>query len=253
MKRSLAAVLLVMACVPPAPATLEEWCSEQMPDRCVEAVLVLEGAAELEDCILTSLPDRPLASQCQSTPPNTNTTIPRPGELTAARDLDGIETRVAELLTEARPQGDLTVGVVFAQDLSVTQVEDLLASFDAIWISAWRSDYACLMVGGEARASRFAFPDGVERAAAARVAADAGGTAITGRFLLEAIWEEMEEAARALRSPGVLIEAVQTGIPLETLPELTRHELVKVTRLALDPESAGDLREAKLPDDCISF
>jgi hypothetical protein len=218
----------------------------------VEAVLVIYEAEDLEACILTSLPDRPHASQSPPGPPNTNTTTPVPGAVVAEPDWDVIEDRITGLLEVAQPQGDLTVGVVFTQPMSVAQVEELLANLDAVWISAWRSDYACLTVGVDALASRFAFPDGVQRAASARLAADAAGSAVTGRFLLEEIWEEMEEAAMALRAPGVMIEAVQAGIPVASLPQLAGSEAVRLTRLALDPESAGDLSQIVPPRDCIS-
>ncbi|MDP3984784.1 MAG: hypothetical protein Q8Q52_07275 [Acidimicrobiia bacterium] len=243
-----------------APVTLEEWCATQAADRCVEAVVLLHDAPSQESCVLASLPDRPLFDQCGPipNPNNTATTVPPPGadpadsqsRLFIEEDLPMLDAHIVEVLAAAGPPGDVTVGIVLAQPMSVSDMEDFVANLGGTWVSAWRTDLVCFLgPGGDPRPDRFAYRDGVERAAAARRAADQGDAPATGHMFLEEVWDRMEQAARAMREPGVTVEAIEVALPVEALAKLEDQAFVKTVRIALNPDEAGDLSEPA-PIDC---
>lgn len=248
--------LAVAACAPSieAPATLEDWCATQAADRCVEAVVLLHDAPGQEACVLNARPDRPLWDQCgvMPNPANIATTIPPPGvDPAQARlrtfieeELPLLDARIVDVLTAANPPTDVTVGMTLDHPLTVPEMEDFVADLGAIWVSAWRTDFICVPgFNGQPGPDRFAYRDGESRAAAARTAADQSEAGVTGRFLLEAMWDGMEQAAIAIRKPGVMIEAVEVALPSEALMTLEDHPLINQVRIALNPEEAGDLSE----------
>ena len=256
--------LMVGACATTSvdSPTLEEWCSDQAADRCVEAVVMLHDAPEQEACIVASRPDLPLFDQCGVVPnPNPVTTIPPPGVDPAQaalhrfieEELPLLDSRIVAVLTAADPPTPVTVGIVFDHPIAVRELEDFTQELGGTWVSAWRSDFICIpgVEGQPAALERFAYRDGVERAAAARRAADESEAALTGRFIVEAMWDRMEQAALAVREPGVLLEATQVAIPVSSLPALADHPLVSRVRLAVTPDVAGDLSEPP-PLECIN-
>ncbi len=264
--RSLAIALVastVVACVAsePPPSTLNEWCAGQVADRCVEAVVMLHDTPTQEACILASRPDLPLWDQCglMPEPSNTATTIPPPGVDPAEaelrrfieEELPQLDARIVNVLTAANPTTPVSVGIVLDHPLELEPMEAFLAELGGTWVSAWRTDFICLPdFSGQPGPDRFAYRDGVERAAAARKAADESQTPITGRFILEAMWERMELAAIAIREPGVMVEAMQAAIPVPALSDLEDHPLVSQVRIAVTPDVAGDLSQPP-PVDCL--
>jgi hypothetical protein len=127
-------------------------------------------------------------------------------------------------------------------------MEAFIEGLGGIWVSAWRTDYVCgPALAGQPQPSRFAYRDGLERAAAARRAADQSQEPLTGRFIFEAAWAGMEHAARAIREPGVLVEAVEVLVPVERLTEIELEPKVRTVRIALSPEEAGDLTDPAVP------
>ena len=236
------------------PATLEEWCALEAADRCVEAVVLLHDAPGQEACIVASRDDLPLFDQCGVVPnPNPVTTIPPagvdPAEAELRRfieeELPFLDARIVSVLTAADPPTPVTVGVVFEDPIDLRALEDFAAELGGTWKSAWRTDFICIsgFEGQPGTLERFAFRDGVDRAAAARRAADTSETPMPGRFFVEAMWAAMEQAAIAIREPGVLVEAAQIAFPVSSLPALTDHQLVSRMRFAVTPDVAGDLSE----------
>jgi hypothetical protein len=246
---------LIVACSPSQepPPTLESWCATQPADRCVEAMLILHDAPEQETCLVTSRSDLPLWDQCGVVPnPNPVTTIPPPGIDPAEAELRHfievelplLEARILSLLSVANPPTPVTVNVVFDEPIDLPTLEDFIGELGGTWVAAWRTDFICLPdFAGQSGPDRFAYRDGVERAAAARKAADESPTPVTGRFILEAMWDRMEQAAIALREPGVMIEAMQAVIPVPALSSLDDHPLVSQLRIAVTPDVAGDLSQ----------
>ena len=245
------------------PLTLEAWCGGQVADRCVEALTFLHWLPEQEECVVAVTdPTTSLFQLCQPLSPEPIggpvTTIPTPGQIADAErerrvfievELPLLDARIAELIGRTHPNDQLTVGLVFVEPLTVPDMEAFTEELDGLWVSAWRTDYVCGsgMLAGQPQPSRFAFRDGVERAAAARAAADRSQEPLTGRFLLEAAWAGMEHAAQAIREPGVLVEAVEVLLPVERLSGLEVEPKVRKVRIAATPEEAGDLTDPPVP------
>jgi hypothetical protein len=159
-------------------------------------------------------------------------------------ELPPLDAQILTVLSAADPPGPVTVGIVLANPIDVGGVEDFTQELGGSWVAAWRTDFVCLPgFAGQLEPDRFAYRDGVERAAAARKAADESQTPITGRFILEAMWDRMEQAAIAIREPGVTIEALQAAIPVPALSDLENHRLVSQVRIAVTPDVAGDLTQ----------
>jgi hypothetical protein len=57
----------------------------------------------------------------------------------------------------------------------------------------------------------------------------------------------MEQAAQAIREPGVLVEAVEVLVPVETLAILDNDSEIRTVRIAATPEEAGDLTDPPVP------
>lgn len=249
--------------------TLEAWCAAQPADRCVEALTLLHQLPEQEACVLAVTdPTKPLSEMCQLSSPEPIgepvTTIPTPDQIAEMEreqaayeesrrvfieeELPLLDARIAETLKRTHPTGELTVGLVFAEPLTVPDIEAITEELGGVWVSAWRTDYVCSpALAGQTQASRFAFRDGVERAAAARQAADQSQEPLVGRFIFEAAWAAMEHAAQAIREPGVLVEAVEVLLPVERLSILNGEPKVRTVRIAATPEEAGDLTNPPVP------
>ena len=245
------------------PLTLEDWCGGQLADRCVEALIFLHWLPEQEACVVTVTdPITPLFELCRASSPEPIgapvTTDPTPDQIAEEErerrafleeELPLLDARIAEMLLRTHPSDELTVGLVFANPLSIPDMEAFTEELGGTWVSAWRTDYVCgPALTGQPQPSRFAFRDGVERAAAARRAADESQEPLTGRFLLEAAWAGMEHADRAIREPGVLVEAVELLLPVESLAILDNDSEIRTVRIAATPEEAGDLTEPPVPD-----
>jgi hypothetical protein len=256
------AALVITACAPAveASASLEDWCATQPADRCVEGVILIHDAPAQQACVLGSRSDLPLWDQCGAmpNPNNTATTIPPPGVDPAEaqrrqfieQQLPQLDARIVEVLTTANPGTPVTTGIVVKEPMLVPEIEDLVEGLGATWVSAWRTDFICVPgFSGQLVPDRFAYLDGVARAAAARLSADQSEAPVTGRFLLEAMWDGMEQAAVALRKPGVMVEAMEVALPVQNLATLADHPLISRVRIALNPEEAGDLSELA-PLDC---
>jgi hypothetical protein len=244
------------------PLTLEAWCAEQLADRCVEALTFLHWLPEQEACVVAITdPTTPLLELCQGPSPEPIggpvTTTPTPDQIADVdrerrvfieEELPLLDARIAEILLRTHPTDELSAGLVFAEPLTVPDMEAVIEGLGGIWVSAWRIDYVCGPgLAGQPQPSRFAYRDGVERAAAARRAADQSQEPLTGRFIFEAAWAGMEHAARAVREPGVLVEAVEVLVPVERLSEIEVEPKVRTVRIASTPEEAGDLTDPAVP------
>jgi hypothetical protein len=244
------------------PLTLEAWCGGQLADRCAEALVFLHWLPEQEACVVAVTdPTTSLFELCQASSPEPIgapvTTHPTPDQIAEEElerrvfleeELPLLDARIAETLLRTHPTDELTVGLVFAEPLTLPDMEAFIEDLGGIWVSTWRTDYVCGPESvGPNQASRFAFRDGVERASAARQAADQSQVPVTGRFLLEAAWAGMEHAAQAIREPGVLVEAVEALLPVEQLPRLEGEPKVRTVRIAVTPEEAGDLTDPPVP------
>lgn len=250
--------------------TLEAWCAGESADRCVEALTFLHGLPDQEACVLAVTdPTKPLSDLCQLSSAGPigvpETTIPTPDQIAEMEreqaafaerrrvfmeeELPLLDARIAETLRRTHPTGELKVGLVFAEPLTLPDMEALSEGLGGVWMSAWRTDYVCSpAIAGQTQASRFAFRDGVERAAAARRAADQSEEPLTGRHIFEAAWAGMEHAARAIREPGVMVEAVEVLIPVKRLSSLYDEPEIRAVRIAATPEEAGDLTNQAVPD-----
>ncbi len=58
----------------------------------------------------------------------------------------------------------------------------------------------------------------------------------------------MEQEARALREPGVLLEALQAEVPVASIAALAEDPAVARVRLADFPNETLDLGEPSIPD-----
>jgi hypothetical protein len=184
--------------------------------------------------------------------PNPVTTIPPPGIDPAEAELRHfievelplVDARIVSVLSAADPPTPVTVSIVLADPIDVAGMEDFTRELGGTWVAAWRTDFICTPAfAGQLEPDRFAYRDGVDRAAAARRAADESQAPVTGRFILEAMWNRMEQAAIAIRKPGVMIEAMQAAIPVAALSALEDQPLVGKVRIALTPDVAGDLSQ----------
>ena len=244
------------------PLTLEAWCGGQLADRCVEALTLVQAMPEQEACVVTVTdPTTPLFDLCQLSIPETiggpETTNPIPGQIVDAErdrrifieeELPVLDARITEVIGRTHPTDQVTVGLVFGEPLSVPDMETFIEDVGGTWISAWRTDYICgPELAGQPQPSRFAFRDGVERAATARLAADQSEEPVVGRFIFEAAWAGMEHAARAIREPGVRIEAVEALVPVDGLSMLDGEPEIRTVRIAVTPEEAGDLTDPPVP------
>ncbi len=223
-------------------------------------MVLLHDVPSQESCVLASLPNLPLFDQCGPipNPNNTATTIPPLGPTPAdarwrffiEEELPMLDAHIVEVLAAAAPPGEVTVGIVLAQPMTVPDMEDFVANLGGAWVSAWRTDLVCFFgPGGDPRPDRFAYRDGVERAAAARQAAAQGDAPAAGHMSLEEVWDRMEQAARAMREPGVTVEGIEVALPVEALATLEDQAVVETVRIALNPDEAGDLSELP-PVDC---
>ena len=241
------------------PLTLEAWCAEQLPDRCVEALTFLQSLPEQEACVVAVAdPTTPLFELCNRPEPvgAPVTTDPTPALIAEdererrvfLEELPLLDARIMEIIGRTHPTDELTVGLVFAEPLTVADMEAFIEELGGTWISAWRTDYVCgPALTGQPQPSRFAFRDGVERAAAAQRAADESQEPLTGRFLLEATWAGMEHAAQAIREPGVRVEAVEALLPVQVLSSLEGLPEIRTVRIAATPEEAADLTDPPVP------
>ncbi len=76
-----------------------------------------------------------------------------------------LDARIVEILRRTHPTSEVTVGLVFANPLTLPDMEALVEGLGGAWVSAWRTDYVCSpVIAGQTQASRFAFRDGVDRA-----------------------------------------------------------------------------------------
>jgi hypothetical protein len=65
------------------------------------------------------------------------------------------------------------------------------------------------------------------------------------------MWDRMEQAAIAIREPGVMIEAMQAALPVAALSALEDQPLVSQVMIAVTPDVAGDLSEPP-PVECLN-
>lgn len=254
------------------PLTLDAWCAAQPADRCVEALTFLHGTPEQEGCVVAVVdPERPFSELCAPPPPlladEPVTTIPTPEQIAAMErqqaaeeaahrlfveeELPRLDERIAATLARTHPTGEVTVGLVLSEPMTVPDMEALMAELGGEWVSAWRTDYVCLpgydgLPMPEAR--RFAYRNGVERAATARQAAEESDEPLVAHHIPYNAWAHMEQAARAIREPGVLVEAVEGRLPIVALPNLDAQPDVRTVRIAFTPEQAGDLSDPPVPD-----
>jgi hypothetical protein len=243
-----------------ASLTLEDWCTGQPVDRCVEALTFLHWLPEQEPCVVAITdPTTSLFELCSRPEPTGApvTTNPTPAQIDEEErerrifieeELPLLDARIAEVIGRTHPTDLLTIGLVLSEPLTVPDMEAFIERLGGIWVSAWRTDYVCgPALAGQSQPSRFAFRDGVERAAALRRAADQSQEPLTGRFLLDAAWAGMEHAAQAIREPGVLVEAVEALIPVQRLSDLHGLPEIRTVRIAATPEEAEDLTDPPVP------
>lgn len=279
--RSVLVLLLMVALVACAPQAttgapptetsigsldLETWCAEQTAGRCVEGLAYLDLNPGQETCVFTApASDRAFWELCAEPQPATEpvTTIPTPeseaqrlADEAAFREemerrLPVLDAQAAELLASTHPNDMVEVGLVFAEPLSLTAAEQTVAGYGADLIAAWRTDYVCLPGWEELplpRASRFAYLDGVERAARLQQEMDNSTTPVTGRHIPMNSFAVMAQEAQALREPGVLLEAVQVEVPIARVDDLTSDPAVSRVRLVGFPTEWVDFSDLPLPE-----
>ena len=235
--------LILMGCAPGGESLgsrddwtpLEGWCATQTVDRCVEGFYLLYSQPGQESCVFSSNLEEPLFVQCLEPPAVTDpatplTTIPTPesiedDERRAAElrtqflaDLPSLEVQLSELLARAHPDGRVSMSLVPVEPLPLADADGLVAELGGDFEIAWRTDYVCLLGEGlPMDATRTAYRDGVERAARLRREAAESEEPLAGFFFVSDSWARMEQAARALQEPGVLIEALTASIPVSSL------------------------------------
>ena len=252
-----------------APSTtlvdLEEWCATQTPDRCIEGMVYLDWNPGQEHCVfLSSDPETPFRELCDQPGSEVQsvTTVPTEQSETQQRSaeqdyqdevtgrLPGQDERASSLLTSIHGAGIVTVGLVFTKPVGLNEAEVLADEVGAALISAWRTDYVCFPGIDDwpvPTASRFAYLDGVERAERSREEMEKSTTPVTGAHIPLNAFAVMEQEARALREPGVLIEAVRAEIPVAALEDLRNDPRVARVRIADFPIEWLDLSDQSIP------
>ena len=244
---------------------LETWCATQTPDRCVEALVYLDGNPGRESCVFTVADDTQRfwelcdESVQEGEPATTIPTEQSEAERLAAeqdyrdevtRRLPALDERAISVLTAVHPDGTVTAGLLFVDPMALSDVEQLAAGQGAVLISAWRTDYLCFP-GIEdwpsipPAGSRYL--DGVERARQLREEMENSTTPVTGAHIPLDAFAVMEQEAVALREPGVLIEAVRAGVPVGSLESLRNDPHVARLRLADFPVEWLDLSDPPVP------
>ena len=115
-----------------------------------------------EGCVVAVVDsERPFSELCAPPPPPVLadvpvTTIPTP-ELIAAmerqqpadeaahrlfveEELPRLDKRITATLARTHPTGEVTVGLVFREPMTVPDMEALMAELGGEWVSAWRTD-----------------------------------------------------------------------------------------------------------------
>jgi hypothetical protein len=248
-----------------AAVDLETWCASRTPDRCVEGLVYLDWNPGSEDCVFTVADDtQRFWELCDESVQEGEpvTTIPteqsEAERLSAEQDyrdevssrLPALDERATALLTAAHPDGTVTAGLLFVDPIALADVEQLAAGQGVVLVSAWRTDYLCFSGIDDwpvDTASRFAYLDGVDRARQLRQEMENSATPVTGAHIPLDGFAVMEQEAVALREPGVLIEAVQAGVPVGSLESLRNDPHVAKIRLADFPVEWLDLSDPPVP------
>ena len=167
-----------------------------------------------------------------------------------SKRLPALDEQAIALLTAVHPDGTVTAGLLFVDPMGLSEVEQLAAEQDVVPISAWRPDYLCFPGIDDwpiDTASRFAYVDGVDRARRLREEMENSATPVTGAHIPLDGFAVMEQEAVALREPGVLIEAVQAGVPVGSLESLQCDPHVARLRLVDFPVEWLDLSDPPVP------
>lgn len=242
--------------IPDDSTPLDSWCASQTVDRCVEGYYLLYSHPGEEPCVFSSILDEPLFVQCPqpsdvsiSTVPSTTDPTPESIEDDERRaaevrsqflvDAPSLVTELSALLAATHPNGSVSTSLVPVEPLTLAAADNLVAELDGDFDMAWRTDYVCLPGEGvpPIDSTRIAYRDGVERAVRLRQEAEASELPVTGFFFLSDSWARMDQAARALQEPGVLIEALTASIPVSSLDAVhTRPDLRAALIGITDPD-----------------
>ncbi|MDH3259441.1 MAG: hypothetical protein OEM81_11715 [Acidimicrobiia bacterium] len=248
------------------PVDLEAWCATQTPDRCIEGMVYLDWNPGRDTCVFSSSDQfvrfwelcgdgGPDVVPVTTTPTQESIDQQQAAEQNyedeAARRLPVLDERAFDLLASTHSDGVVTAGLVLADPLNLTEAEQLMADIGAELISVWRTDYECFP-GSDAAwpvatASRFAYPDGVERAEKSRQEMENSTTPVTGAHIPLNAFAVMEQAALALRDPGVLLEVVQAKVSVAALELLRNDPRIERVRLADFPTEWIDLSNLPIP------
>lgn len=248
---------------------LEAWCASQTVDRCVEGYYLLYSYPGEETCVFSSILEEPLFVQCPqpsdlSRPTIPSTTDPTPESIEDDErraievrsqflaDVQSLTAELSALLAATHPNGTVSTSLVPIEPLTLAAADNLVAELGGDFDMAWRTDYVCLPGEGVPPivSTRTAYRDGVERAVQQRREAVDSELPVTGFFFLSDSWARMDQAARSLQEPGVLVEALTASIPVSSLhaahsrPDL-RAAWIGITdpdllQLSDEPEPACD-------------
>ncbi len=246
--------VLAGACATPAvvgSVTIDEWCRATSPEECFLAASAV--ASGLDPICLANGPTyQEVVDGCSDDQPPV-TTIPGPAPSTTGYDLEAIEAAVETALISSHPDGRFIVVLQLPERVSMREASALAASIAGELVAVWRTDEVCVTgFGAEGtQPSRFAYVDGVSRAAKERAAAEAASTPITGRHIVEALWDRMAEEAEALLEPGVALAAVAVDVRIGDIPAIRADSRFAAVNLAhpTSLEFSVDLEPAT-PADC---
>ncbi len=216
-----------------APATFSEWCASVSAQDCIEMAREVAWGTVDPVCVMrTASADEASACFGRGT---TETTVPTGTVIAVSppRDSQLIDQAVEDTVLAAHPEAIVDVGVVFAPDVPLETARQLAHRFGTEVMAVWRADQVCVPAWGGfpgTEPSRFAWVDGVERAAAERKAAAEGRTVVTGHHIAESAWSRMEEEASAL-VPGTQLVAMAIHLPVAQLTDLRQDERVTRTRI----------------------
>lgn len=242
--------------IPDDSTPLEGWCSSQTVDRCVEGHYLLYSYPGEEPCVFSSILEEPLFVQCPQPPDLSNPTIPSTTDPTPESiedderraievrsqflaDAQSLTAELSALLAATHPNGTVSTSLVPIEPLTLAAADNLVAELGGDFDMAWRTDYVCLPGEGVPPivSTRTAYRDGVERAVQQRREAEESELPVTGFFFLSDSWARMDQAARALQEPGVLVEALTASIPVSSLDAaLSRPDLQTAWIGITDPD-----------------
>ena len=165
-------------------------------------------------------------------------------------ELPILDEKILEMLMATHGEGTVTTGLLLAEAIGLTDLEELAGDFESTPIAVWRTDYVCLP-GTDFwpnASTRFAYLDGVERGERLSRELQNSSTPVTGAHIPLNAFAIMQQEAVALREPGVLLEAARLEIPVAKLQSLGSDPRVEQVRFADFPIEWLDLSDQTRPE-----